>query len=674
MAKNSNNKVIKILVVLFILFFAIVAGYEYFRYGSVFNNAEHYRNIYAQAIEQKNNEEYSQAFSSLEAISPRYEAYDAVLYQQAQCAMKTGDEASVQKKLKSLISKYPQSYLYVSTKYELAKSYLRAGEKSLSADTFQNIINSHKNTNFETGSYYYLAEINREKSLPVAVKYWKKYIEQSQDGRFSLDCVNNIINSKADLTPNDNYNIGLVYLYNGKNDLAVNYLKNAPEDMSWFYLAKAFIAKKNYQPAKDYLYQGLQTNSSKYSTDDIANLLYSFVSLSSAPKQLWTELVEILKNKQNLEDIALYNLAGYLPSDEAVSLYKRIAENHLKGDYASEALEKMFWYYYRQGDYKTAKDIASKHISNFSNTKSAPEMNFWLGKIYEAEDNKNSAIKMYNRILSKYPDDYYAMRAYSRISFLTKGIDYAWSFAPKGILKQTHFELPLPYSYSDIKTKFGATLAELLLVEDFATIEYFDDFKEPFIESWIAYKKGLRSTATTIARNAMEEFSEKPERADKKWKFVYPCYFVPEINKYAQKNKLSPYLLISLIREESYFNPLSLSPSNAVGLTQILPSTAKEVASRKGYGRINEFLLFNPETNIKYGAAYFAQIKKQMKNNSLYAVASYNGGAGAVSSWIKKNNVSDMDEFVENIPYPETKNYVKKVFRSYWNYVRIYAE
>ena len=147
-----------------------------------------------------------------------------------------------------------------------------------------------------------------------------------------------------------------------------------------------------------------------------------------------------------------------------------------------------------------------------------------------------------------------------------------------------------------------------------------------------------------------------------------------EINKYAQRNRISPYILISLIREESYFNPLSLSPSNAVGLTQILPSTAKEVSSRRGYGSINEFLLFNPETNIKYGSAYFAQILKQNNNNIVYAVASYNGGAGAVASWVKKANYKDMDEFVENIPYPETKNYVKKVFRSYWNYVRIYAE
>ena len=216
-------------------------------------------------------------------------------------------------------------------------------------------------------------------------------------------------------------------------------------------------------------------------------------------------------------------------------------------------------------------------------------------------------------------------------------------------------------------------MAELLLVEDFNTIEYFYDFEEPFIESWIYFKKGLRSTATTTARNAMMKFSEKPDRTDEKWHFVYPCYFVEDINKYSIRNKISPYLMISLIREESYFNPLALSPSNAVGLVQILPSTAREVSQRRGYGRINEFLLFNPETNIKYGTAYFAQIN-EMFSDPVYTVAAYNGGAGAVSTWIKKYPNMDIDEFIESIPYPETQNYVKKVYRSYWNYVRIYAE
>jgi len=673
LSKPTNNTAIKVLIIIFALFFTIVSGYEYFQYGSIFNNTEHFRKIYSEALEQKNNEEYSQAFSTLEKISPRYEAYDAVLYQQAQCAAKTGDEASVQKRLKSIINKYPSSYLYIPAKYDLAKSYLRSGDKTSATNTFQNIINTHPNTDYETGSYYYLVDLIATKNPANATKYLKKYIEQSQDGRFSLECANRLAHSESpNLSETDNYYIGLIYFNNEKYEEAIKYLKTAKPDKAWYYLAKTYMVKKNFAEAKHYIRLGLQNYSSNFSSEDLDNIMYAYVNISPSEKQAWEELSNLKSKNPNVEDTILFNKARFLSNEHAIAIYRTIVEVHSKGDYASESLKKLFWYEYNLKNYKIAKELASKHVSTYSNTKSAPEMHYWLGKIYEKDNSKNLAIKMYTKILEKYPDDYYAMRAYGRIHYLTKGKDYGWDFRLKGKINAEDFELELPYTYNEIKTKFGATLAELLLVEDFTTIEYFNGFKEPFIESWIAYKKGLRSTATTIARNAMEEFTEKPDKTDKKWQFVYPCYFVDEINKYSLRNKISPYLMIALIREESYFNPLALSPSNAVGLTQILPSTAKEVSERKGYGRINEFLLFNPETNIKYGAAYFAQIKKQVKNENIYAVAAYNGGAGAVSSWLKRNKYADTDEFIESIPYPETKNYVKKVFRSYWNYIRLY--
>jgi len=253
LAKNSNNKAIKVLITLFVLFFVCVSGYEYLQYGSVFNNTEHYRKIYSEALEQRNNEEFSQAFATLERISPRYEAFDAVLYQQAQCAAKVGDEASVQKRLKSLINKYPNSYLYIPAKYDLAKSYLRSGDKAAATSTFENIINSHKNTNYETGSYYYLGDLNSTNNKTVALKYWKKYIEQSQDGRFSLDCANNILASNTTLTNDDNYYIALVYLNNGKQDKALKHLQNTSIDKSWYYIAQIYISQKNYLKAKEYL-------------------------------------------------------------------------------------------------------------------------------------------------------------------------------------------------------------------------------------------------------------------------------------------------------------------------------------------------------------------------------------------------------------------------------------
>ena len=127
--------------------------------------------------------------------------------------------------------------------------------------------------------------------------------------------------------------------------------------------------------------------------------------------------------------------------------------------------------------------------------------------------------------------------------------------------------------------------------------------------------------------------------------------------------------MLSLVREESYFNPEASSGVGAKGLMQLMPATAAEVASRKGIASYN---LLDVDYNIKLGNAYYSYIRSALSGMDVSAIASYNGGIGSVTQWRQTLDFIDTDSFVEKIPYDETQNYVKKVFRSYWNYVRIY--
>ena len=83
--------------------------------------------------------------------------------------------------------------------------------------------------------------------------------------------------------------------------------------------------------------------------------------------------------------------------------------------------------------------------------------------------------------------------------------------------------------------------------------------------------------------------------------------------------------------------------------------------------------LYKPELNIKIGNAYYSKLRSSLNNLDISAIAAYNGGIGSIKRWQTSIIYNDTDEFVEQIPYAETKNYVKKVFRSYWNYLRIYT-
>jgi soluble lytic murein transglycosylase len=102
---------------------------------------------------------------------------------------------------------------------------------------------------------------------------------------------------------------------------------------------------------------------------------------------------------------------------------------------------------------------------------------------------------------------------------------------------------------------------------------------------------------------------------------------------------------------------------------QVMPETAAWIASQV---KLKQYKLDQPEDNIKLGTWYLAYTHQEYDNNSLFAVASYNAGPGAVAGWVDKNTFSDLDQFVEAIPYGETKGYVKSVFENYWNYLRLY--
>ena len=127
-------------------------------------------------------------------------------------------------------------------------------------------------------------------------------------------------------------------------------------------------------------------------------------------------------------------------------------------------------------------------------------------------------------------------------------------------------------------------------------------------------------------------------------------------------------IIESIIKEESHFNPDAKSFAGAEGLMQLMPATYNEIVKNRGIGAD----AYVPENNIRAGSIYYENLKKVLGNKDLYALSAYNGGIGSVNTWLSKIIYNDTDEFVEQIPYPETKNYVKKVLRSYWVYGNVY--
>jgi len=170
----------------------------------------------------------------------------------------------------------------------------------------------------------------------------------------------------------------------------------------------------------------------------------------------------------------------------------------------------------------------------------------------------------------------------------------------------------------------------------------------------------------------MQNLDEKPEKTDLRWRLVYPTFLYDDMREHAKTAGNNAVLMLSLTREESYFNPNAQSYVGAVGLMQLMPETAKEINRIKGLGMRSLDELKDSDTNMKLGNFYYNHLLNNLGQNNILSVASYNGGIGSINRWKEGLEYRDIDEFVEKIPYAETKNYVKKVFRTYWNYARIY--
>jgi len=152
---------------------------------------------------------------------------------------------------------------------------------------------------------------------------------------------------------------------------------------------------------------------------------------------------------------------------------------------------------------------------------------------------------------------------------------------------------------------------------------------------------------------------------------IYPKEYSEYVEKYSEEYEIDPLLIYSIIKTESNFKEDAKSKSNAIGLMQVMLSTAKEMGDKLEIEEITEEQLYIPETNIRIGIKYFKILLEKYNNYNL-AIIAYNAGMGNVDNWLENGIIDGNGENIEDIPFPETKNYVKKILQNYKIYKEIY--
>lgn len=164
------------------------------------------------------------------------------------------------------------------------------------------------------------------------------------------------------------------------------------------------------------------------------------------------------------------------------------------------------------------------------------------------------------------------------------------------------------------------------------------------------------------------------QNADRIWRYFYPFPYRQITINYAEAYNLDPCLLAAIMKAESGFNSRAVSPKGARGLMQIMPDTGQWVARQIGNPAFNPDQLFEPETSIRFGAWYIADLKTEFHGDIVLVLAAYNGGRGNVEEWVSNKNLSGGNSTIDQIPFPETRNFVRRVLLYHRIYSHLYGK
>ncbi|NDJ19192.1 transglycosylase SLT domain-containing protein [Myxacorys almedinensis A] len=346
----------------------------------------------------------------------------------------------------------------------------------------------------------------------------------------------------------------------------------------------------------------------------------------------------------------------------------------------SNAAAEMRWTYAQDrakaGDLKLAREWAAPILKSRSKSDIAAQAGFWVGKWSQRLGQDEVAKEAYEQVLKQHPESYYAWRSagmlgwnvgdFSTVRSLNPPVRkpaarpelLAGSDAMKELYQMGQDRDAWAYWQVEFRDRTNPTVAEQF-TDGIMRLGIGDNLDGIYMVS------SLRDRETPEDQEHYQHLVQQPAY----WQALYPFPFVEEIESWSQQRQLNPMLVTALIRQESRFEPNIRSSVGAAGLMQVMPETASFIATNI---KLKEYKLDDPQDNINLGTWYLDHTHQEYANNSMLAIASYNAGPGAVGGWVSKAKTQDADEFVEQIPYQETRGYVKSVLGNYWNYMRLY--
>ena len=393
--------------------------------------------------------------------------------------------------------------------------------------------------------------------------------------------------------------------------------------------------------------------------------------------------------------------------DRAQSLFGELSRRFPTSARASYANWKSAWLIYRQGRKQEAKEAFENHVALYADRPEAPAALYWRARIAEDERDYATARAWYTVVANRFRNYYYGCLARERLVALpadgstraagsvtgasataadvTLGRTAAARNPVLALVPEVKVPGPEALEVEPPPNQLQAEKSQLLVnagLYDFAIRELQAEQGGPGA-GWATLQiariyrdSGQEHRALQFLKRSLPgyysvELSALPREY---WEILFPRPYWDELVRQARANALDPYLVASLIRQESEFNPGALSRANAYGLMQLLPQVGRSEARAARIRGFSTSSLLVPSINIQLGTHYFKAMVTQYNGQVEYALAAYNAGSNRVDDWRQSGHYGDMAEFVESIPFTETREYVQAIMRNAQVYRQLYQQ
>ena len=369
--------------------------------------------------------------------------------------------------------------------------------------------------------------------------------------------------------------------------------------------------------------------------------------------------------------------------DQALDAFRETQQRFPTGSKASYAHWKAAWLTLREGRNDEAKKEFEEQIALYPSSNETSAALYWRARLAEEDNQFGMARAYYQKLSDRYRNYYYAELGRQRLQKLPAAPDdverYTLLDHISPLDNTQKVELSEPPA-DNLHLQKAALLGNGGLV-DFAVRELQaaatadggnwgpSETAQLYIDTG-HFDRAIEVMKRSVPSYFAVEIDTLPRLY---WEALFPRPYWNDLKRFSVANGLDPYLVASLIRQESEFNPAAVSRANAVGLMQLLPRTGKLVAREENLRRYNASQLFTPEMNLRLGTRYFRGMVDQFGGSFEYALAAYNAGTDRVEEWMGQGKYRDQQEFVESIPFTETREYVQAILRNASVYRQLYG-